>query len=294
MSSVINHIEDGIEFFTVETTGESGMSITGLSRICAVTSQSIRQLLERLEKGSVRAETLNRFADQSLWVTVDGVEVRGTDNNRVVKDKVCAAVIDYYAFESTNTTEDQKSQAIFAYRRFAEFGVRDWIQGITGWNSKEADFHITDFVMDTPAVWGRETKAFPSEFYEQIYRLRGWDYHDPNRKGHPGCVGSDTNKLIYDKFPQGVAGSLSEKYAKVNKRRRKYEFLTLEEGRNHLEKHMVAVLITMRLSPAGNWKKFLKNLDKAIPDANAIRFIQLEFSFLSELEDDDEDDENVD
>ena len=292
VSSVIRLFQDNVEYFTVEITGESGMSISGLARICGVSSQAVQQLLASIDKQTIRADTLKRFVAKKLWIEVDGVEVRGSDNNRVVKDRVCAAVIDYYAFESTSISDEQKAQAIFAHRAFGEIGVRSWIQSITGWNNKKPDFQITDFVMNTPAIWDRETKAFPTEFYEQIYRLRGWDYHDPNRKGHPGIVGSDTNKLIYDKFPQGVAGSLSEKYAKVNKRRRKYEFLTLEDGRNHLEKHMVAVLITMRLSPAGNWKKFLKNLNKAIPDANAIRFIQLEFSFLSELEDDEDNEDD--
>lgn len=291
MSSVIKRVQDNVEFFTVKITGESGMSISGLARICGVSSQAIQQLLTSIDKQTIRADTLKRFVGKKLWIEVDGVEVRGSDNDRVVKDRLCAAVIDYYAFESKNISNEQKAQAIFAHRAFGEIGVRSWIQSITGWNNKSPDFHINDFVMDTPAVWTRKIRAFPLEFYEQIYRLRGWDYYDPNRKGHPGVVGSDTNKLIYDKFPPGVADSLAQKYADVNKRRRKYEFLTLEEGRNHLEKHMVAVLITMRLSPTGNWKKFLKNLEQAIPDANAIRYIQLEFSFLSELEDPDSDDD---
>jgi hypothetical protein len=289
VSDVIKRFQDNVEFFTVDATGESGMSISGLARICGVTSQSVEQLLKRLEQGRIRAETLKKFVSESLWVEVDGVPVRGEYNDKVVKDKVCAAVIDYYAFESTQVDEEKKAQAIYAYRRFAGIGVQSWIQGITGWNNKQTDLQVLDFVMDTPLIWDRDNKPFPSEFYEQIYRLRGWDYNDVNRKGHPGCVGTWTNKFVYEKFPEGVSDSLTKKYVDFNKRRKKYEFLTLDQGRNHLEKHMVAVLTAMRLSPAGNWNRFLKNLEKAIPDADAIRFIQLEFSFLSELEEAEED-----
>lgn len=290
MAGVIKYTEDNIEFFTVNETGESGMSISGLARICGITKQSVEQLLTRLEDGRVRADTLKRFIGKPLWVEVDGIPVRGQDNDKVVKDKVCAAVIDYYAFDSSQVNEEQQAQAIFAHRRFAEIGVQSWIQGITGWRNKKTDFQVSDFVMDTPLVWNKKDKPFPPEFYEQIYRLRGWNYNDANRKGHPGCVGTWTNKFVYEKFPEGVSDTLTKKYVDFNKKRKKYEFLTLEEGRNHLEKHMVAVITAMRLSPAGKWKKFLKNLETAIPDADAIRFIQLEFSFLSELEESNDDD----
>ena len=33
--------KDGIEFYTIQSTGESGMSMSGLAKACGVTHQSI-------------------------------------------------------------------------------------------------------------------------------------------------------------------------------------------------------------------------------------------------------------
>ncbi|NKB16929.1 MAG: hypothetical protein HC770_00405 [Pseudanabaena sp. CRU_2_10] len=37
---------DGVEFFTINATGESGMSESGLARLCGVTHQAINKLLQ--------------------------------------------------------------------------------------------------------------------------------------------------------------------------------------------------------------------------------------------------------
>lgn len=281
--SVIKKNQDGIEFFTHAITGESGMSHAGLARLTGVTHQSVGDLLKNISEGKVKTECLQKFLGKDVWM-----DARGFDNDRVVKDRVCAAVIDYYAFESERISSEARTQSVFAHRKFAEIGVRTWIQGITGWHQKTTDYSVEDFVMDAPLIWDREAKPFQPEFYEHLYRIRGWDINAPNRKGHPGCVGTWINKMVYEKFPEGVPTELAAKYKGVDKKRKKYEFLTLDQGRTHLEKHMSALMATLRISPSNNWKKFLSNLEKAIPDANAIRMIQLEFSLLSELEGDDE------
>jgi hypothetical protein len=81
VSSVIRLFQDNVEYFTVEITGESGMSISGLARICGVSSQAVQQLLASIDKQTIRADTLKRFVAKKLWIEVDGVEVRGSDNN---------------------------------------------------------------------------------------------------------------------------------------------------------------------------------------------------------------------
>jgi hypothetical protein len=41
----------------------------------------------------------------------------------------CAAMIEYYAYESSRKTQ----KALFAYRKFGKMGIERWIHGITGW-----------------------------------------------------------------------------------------------------------------------------------------------------------------
>lgn len=283
MSSVIKSLQDSIEFLTVQSTGESGMSLSGISRLCGVKRQSVTDLLDSVESGTVQSPGLANWVGKTLELPV-----RGENNERILKDRFCAALIDYYAFDSKQVSKEAREQSLFAQRRFAEMGVRAWIQGITGWQESKTSLTVDDFVLKEPLRWIETPRPFPPEFYEQIYRLRGWDYENADRRGHPGCVGTWTNQFIYDRFPEGVPDALTKGYKSdenKGKKFKKYEFLTPEEGRRHLEKHMAALITTMRLTPDGNWKRFLKNLDKAIPDARAIQSIQLELSFLSELED---------
>ncbi len=92
---IIKREQDEVEFYTKTSTGESGMSESGLARLCDVAQQTISNLLQELVTGKVRSECLQLFAGKELWV-----QGRGPDNAKVVKDEVCAAVIEYYAFES--------------------------------------------------------------------------------------------------------------------------------------------------------------------------------------------------
>ena len=48
MSQIIRVVEDGVEFFTVEETGESGMSYSGLAKLSGVDKSTVGRLVESL------------------------------------------------------------------------------------------------------------------------------------------------------------------------------------------------------------------------------------------------------
>jgi hypothetical protein len=119
---------DGVEFFTIDATGESGMSESGLARLCGVTHQGISHLLQDLAANKVPSECLKLFSGEDLLL-----QTKGLKNAKVLKDQVCAAVIEYYAFESRNKND----KALFAFRKFAAIGMRAWIQATTGWQPEQ-------------------------------------------------------------------------------------------------------------------------------------------------------------
>jgi hypothetical protein len=118
-------IEDGVEFFTINATGVSGMSISGLARLCGVDEKSIRMFLKRL---SVRTSLLESIPEAFLEA---GFKFGhgGWKNVKVVPAEICALAIEYYARESRRKTKE----ALFALCKFAKMGIERWIQGITGW-----------------------------------------------------------------------------------------------------------------------------------------------------------------
>ncbi|HEY9874477.1 MAG TPA: hypothetical protein V6D12_13635 [Candidatus Obscuribacterales bacterium] len=124
-SQIVRREQDGVEFFTKQDTGESGMSESGLARFCGVTPKAINLLLANLAGSNEVAECLKPFLGKDNHL-VAGTEYK---NANIIKDEVCAAIIGYYAFEAKR----KRQQAVFAFRKFANLGMRSFIQGVTGW-----------------------------------------------------------------------------------------------------------------------------------------------------------------
>ena len=129
MPEIIRVVEDGVEFFTVTATGESGMSQSGLARLCGVSRQAVDKLIE-----SVSTTSCPDFLKplQGMVLTL-ATSVNEFKNATILKDEVCATLLEWYGFESQRPNDTAK----YSYRKFAKLGIRSWIQGITGWQPQE-------------------------------------------------------------------------------------------------------------------------------------------------------------
>lgn len=115
---------------------------------------------------------------------------------------------------------------------------------------------------------------FKPEFYELIYRKRGkgWEKRDPNDQSRPSCVGTWTNQLVYDRFPSGVKERLNEVNPRINGRRKdKHHEHFKPMGSDYLDSHLPAVMAIARLSPDGNWDKFMRNIQKGLPNGEPLQ-----------------------
>ena len=129
MTQIIRVMEDGVEFFSVESTGESGMSQSGLAKLCGVTRQAIDKLLNSLSTSDC-PEFLKPLQGKELTVTTS---LKQYKNATIVKDEVCAVILEWYAFESQRPNDTAR----YSYRKFAKLGIRSWIQTITRWESQQ-------------------------------------------------------------------------------------------------------------------------------------------------------------
>lgn len=104
-------------------------------------------------------------------------------------------------------------------------------------NGSEISIHdfrqIKKFITDTVQPY---KSAFRKEFYEQIYRLKGWPIPTDGIHEKPHIVASYTNALIYQRFPKDVLPMLQElnPYVAMGLRLRKHHQLLTEEGRQQL------------------------------------------------------------
>ena len=108
-------------------------------------------------------------------------------------------------------------------------------------------------------------KTFPDEYYENMFRLRGWQYK-PMDSSRPGVVGKYTNNLIYERLAPMILEELKKLTPRNAKGRRKHKFfqkLTPETGNPKLREHISNVVTLMKVSD--DWDSFLRMVDKALP-----------------------------
>ena len=147
-------IRDDVEFFTIEATGESGMSESGLARLCNVSRQSVSELLRSILSGKLEISPLKPLQRKDIWVQARNlslIENSNISHISIVRAEICAHVVQHYAFHSRHRTDE----ALFALQKFSILGVTAWIQEITQWHGNTApktgivtDFSTIETLMD--------------------------------------------------------------------------------------------------------------------------------------------------
>lgn len=166
-------------------------------------------------------------------------------------------------------------------RAFATVGIIALVDEATGYQAErekdELQKILSAYISPELMPW---TKRFPPEFYEQMFRLRNWQYRPLSTK-RPLTAGKLTNQLVYEKLPPGVLDELRRKNPTDETGRRKHkhhQFLTNDVGNPHLEKHLAVVTTLMRISP--NWRVFMSHFSRAFPPEAE----QMTFEFEDEEE----------
>jgi hypothetical protein len=156
-------------------------------------------------------------------------------------------------------------QAEVMIRGFATVGIIALVDEATGFQSERAKDELQRilqaYVVEEMRPW---LKAFPTDFFRQIYRLYGWKFEEGNAK-RPGVVGKFINEWIYERLPDPVLPDLRQRNPVVDGRRRHkhHQFLTEETGIPHLDKQILAVTTLMRA--AGTKELFTQLLVNAFP-----------------------------
>ncbi|WP_434386782.1 P63C domain-containing protein [Melittangium boletus] len=118
------------------------------------------------------------------------------------------------------------------------------------------------FVRPTLGAWA---KRFHEDFYRNIYRLRGWNWHGRG-VNHPQVVALYTNNLIYERIAPGLLQALEKSNPadwRGNRKARHHQFLSEDIGHPALEHHLYAVINLMKAHQ--HWDSFILVLDRYYP-----------------------------
>jgi hypothetical protein len=151
-------------------------------------------------------------------------------------------------------------------RAFAKVGIIALVDEATGYQADRARDALAEILEKYIAKELRKwVKTFPSEFYEQMFRLQNWQFHPLSVK-RPGVVGRFTNQIVYERLAPGVLQELRDLTPRDDKGRLKHRLfqrLTEDVGHPQLREHLAVVVALMKLSR--DWSGFVSKLDRVAP-----------------------------
>lgn len=220
------------------------------------------------------AQNLKPFISSDLEVTSSQIEFVTTTGAKAfgysadLLPEVCDVFIQ--ADRKGVLAHNQKhiaDQAHVILKALANVGIAGLVDEATGYQEvrdKRALQAILDsYLRKELASWA---KTFPDEFYEQIFRLRGWTW-----KGRgvnpPQVVAYYTKDIVYQRLAPGLLDELERKNPVEGGRRKSKhtQWLTTDVGHPALAQHLHTVISFMRVVPDGGWDQFMRMLDIAHP-----------------------------
>ena len=122
---------DGIEFYVSIDGTQSGMSESGLARLCGVNRFAIRLLIKKInEPGN---KELPKILEPFTGKTLELQEADNKNQAKILSSDLCAAIVEYYAFESKASNETAR----FSFRKFGSKGMDLWIKEVTGYQKDQ-------------------------------------------------------------------------------------------------------------------------------------------------------------
>ena len=221
----------------------------------------------------LEAKNLKPFITNDMAAVLDPVAFR-TDRGAKgegYRAEILPTVCEVYlrAREKGELTAQQlmvAQQCEILVRGFSRLGIIALVDEATGYQEvrdKLALQAILDrFLRKELAAWA---KRFPDEFYQEIFRLRDWDWKGM-RINRPQVVAKYTNDLVYERLAPGILEQLQARNPKDEKGHRKnkhHQWLTEDVGHPALAQHLYAVIALMRAS--ANWHQFKSMLNQALP-----------------------------
>lgn len=195
---------------------------------------------------------------------------------------ICDAVLEARSKGKLNYQQEHVAKACEALvRSFAKVGIIALIDETTGYQQvrdrKALQAFLDKFLQKEARKW---IKTFPDEFFESIFKMKGWTWSQASQK-KPGVVGHYINNYVYARSGPGLLKKLRELNPVVEKTGRRatthHSYTTKEYGLPELEQHL-RTLIAFAKAAGYNWDNWTRMVERAFPKYND----QLTLDFTAE------------
>lgn len=238
---------------------------------------------------------LNSFENNSLSVAIRspiqfmggspkvGVPSHGFE--ATVLQDLCEALLQARDAGMLKTDAEKRylQYADMLIRSFARVGIVALVDEATGFQSdRPADAlerYLEKLISKELAAWA---KKFPDEFYENIYKLKGWPWPGMGKNRY-SVVGNYTRDLVFERLAPGLLPQLeskSPKDEKGNRSNKLHQWLTKDIGNPMLAQHLHTLVMFQRLAIANGhgWQRFVKTVDQVLPKKGSTLELPLDFS----------------
>ena len=266
-------VYDGLEIECYVTDkGIRLLSLRGTARALDINGNGGRALLRNLQSKWIQPYLSDQLKEWILWATNEKIkQIDVLFGPAIIPFKASLFVDICKAYIAANNDKALSESLMRTYYRlillmtaFAKTGIDAMVDSITGYQEdkrKEELLKILKmYISEEFLEW---TKMFPEEFYEQIFRLKGWGSFQKAGQKMPQVVGQYTNDIVYERLPDKVLFELKKKVKKSengNNLVKLHQGLSKDYGVLHLERHLIAVIALMKASTC--WEHFLEMLDK--------------------------------
>lgn len=264
-----------------------------------ITQKAVFIALDRPQRGNSRqinvpvfmdAKNLQPFIDEDLravikkvdFIDKNGKEQQGYDAN------ILPLVSDLYlrAREAGVITKHQletAKKAEILVRSLAKVAIIALIDEATGYQAErdktELRRFLEKFLQEEKGKW---VKTFPDDFFEAIFKMKGWNWQMAVKGQKPGVVGKYINNYVWSRIAPGVLAELNRINPKNEKGKRKGknpQFIDTDFGHPKLKEHLT--VLTMFAKATGyNWSNWDRMVKRALPkfeaDGSAAQEIEFE------------------
>jgi hypothetical protein len=213
----------------------------------------------------IDGDRLIRGYDASVLVAVCNVWLRAREAGALQRQQLAKA---------------QKAEILT--RALAHTGIAALVDEATGYEKVRPQNALQEYlaliVRKELAAW---VKKFPDEFYENIYKLKGWAWPGMSKNRY-SVVGHYTNNLVFDRLAPGLLRDLQSKSPKNEKGYRPnklHQWFTEDVGDPMLAQHLHSLVMFQRLAIANGygWQRFLHMINQVLPRRGDT--LQLPFEF---------------
>ena len=184
-----------------------------------------------------------------VFRTPKGVKAHGYDAELL--PEVCETYLAAADAEKILQSQERVVQVSKALMRgLARVAITALVDEATGYQAvREQDdlsLILAKYVVAELQPW---IKKFPDEFFQEIFRLWGWEWH--GTQARPRYIGQLINRYIYEQLPPGVLGELRNLNPTTESGRRRHkhhQYLTESTGDAHLEQQIKFTMMLMRIS----------------------------------------------